>query len=136
MSYNTSHFLSYLVEGMDLSIEFKNFPEILRCVDEWNEQVTRVGEREFKTLDSMSQTLSSNWFRQLDDLDRLRVLYYYRVTRPHDEEAESYSRTGKVRDAETLVRQQEEFEAALHRSPQAETIWTRATADHHLDPPL
>jgi hypothetical protein len=136
MSYNTSHFLSYLVEGMDLSIEFKNFPEILRRVDEWNEQITKVGEREFKALDSMSETLSSNWFRQLDDLDKLRVLYYYRVTRPHDEEAESYSRTGKVRDAEALVRQQEEFTAALHTSSEAETIWTRATIDHHLDPPL
>lgn len=136
MSYNTSHFLSDLVEGIDLSVEFKNLPEILRHVDEWNEQVTRVGGREFKTLGSMSDTLSSGWFKELDDLDKLRALYYYRVTRPHDEEIESYSRTGKVRDPDTLVRQEEEFAAALHTAPDAEGIWARATADHHLDPPL
>lgn len=135
MSYNTSHFLSYLVEGMDLSIEFKNFPEILRRVDEWNEQVSRVGEREFKTLDSMSDTLSSNWFRQLDDLDKLRVLYYYRVTRPHEEDTEYYIRNNDVRERD-LVKEQDEFTAALNNSPEAEAIWSRATADRHLDPPL
>ena len=136
MSYNTSHFLSYLVEGIDLSVEFKNFPEVLRHVDEWNEQISRVDGREFKALDSMGETLPSSWFKQLDDLDKLRVLYYYRVTRPHDEEVESYTRTGKVRDAETLVRQQEEFNAALHTLPEAEAIWTRATLERQIDPPL
>ena len=136
MSYNTSHFLSDLVEGVNLSVEFKDFPEVLRHVDEWNEQVTKVGERDFKMLGGMADTLSSSWLRQLDDLDKLRVLYYYRVTRPHDEEVESYSRTHEVRSAETLVRQQEEFTAALHTSPDAEAIWTRATLDRHIDPPL
>jgi tetratricopeptide (TPR) repeat protein len=136
MSYSTSHFLSYLVEGMDLSIEFKNFPEILRHVDEWNEQITTVGGREFKILGSMSDTLSSSWFSQLDDLDKLRVLYYFRVTRPHDEEAEQYTRTGKVRDSETLVRQQEEFTSALDVAPEAKAVWTRATLNRGLDPPL
>ena len=136
MSYNTSHFLSDLVEGIDLSVEFKNFPEVLRHVDEWNQQVTAVGGRDFKMLGTMGDTLSSSWFRQLDSLDKLRVLYYYRVTRPHDEELETYSRTHKVRDSDTLVRQQEEFIATLHTSPHAETIWTRATLDRGIEPPL
>jgi hypothetical protein len=125
-----------IVEGIDLSMEFKKFPEILRYVDEWNEQVTRVDGRQFKTLGSMPETLSSSWFNRLDDLDKLRVLYYYRVTRPHDEEAESVSRGGGVRSAETLVRQQEEFTAALHASPDAEALWTRATLNRQREPPL
>lgn len=136
LSYNTSHFLSDLVEGTDLSLEFKSFPEVLSHVDDWNEQITRVGGRKFDTLSSMADTLSSNWFQQLDDLDKLRVLYYYRVTRPHDEEVESYSQTGEVRSVETLVRQEEEFTAALHTSPEADAIWTRATLDRRIDPPL
>ncbi len=136
MSYNTSHFLSDLVEGVDLSVQFKKFPEVLRHVDEWNQQVTAVGGRDFTMLGTMGDTLSSSWFRQLDSLDKLRVLYYYRVTRPHDEEAESYDRTGEVRDSDTLVRQQEEFTATLHTSPDAETIWTRATLDRGVEPPL
>ena len=135
MSYNTSHFLSDLVEGVDLSVEFKNFPEVLRHVDEWNQQVTAIGGREFKTLGSMSDTLSSSWFKQLDDLDKLRVLYYYRVTRPHEEDTEYYIRNNDVRKRD-LVREQDEFTAALNNSPEAEAIWSRATTDRSLDPPL
>lgn len=137
MAWNTSHFLRDLIEGVDLSIEFKNFPEILRRVDEWNEQVTRVGGREFQTLGSITDTLLSTWFKQLDDLDKLRVLYYYRVTRASDEKAEFYSRTPEVRNsAQFLVRQEEEFNAALHKSPEAGAIWTRATLARNVDPPL
>ncbi len=136
MSYNTSRFLSDLVEGIDLSVEFKDFPEVLRHIDEWNQQVTAVGGRDFKMLGTMGDTLSSSWFRQLDNVDKLRVLYYYRVTRPHDEEFETYSRTHKVRDSEALVRQQEKFIATLHSSPDAEMIWARATLDRGIEPPL
>jgi hypothetical protein len=131
-----SRALMDVVEGIDLSIEFKNFPEMLRHVDEWNEQATRVGGREFKTLGSMADTLLSSWFEQLDDLDKLRMLYYYRVTRPHDEKLEDYGRTGKIPDPETLVRQEEQFTTALHTSKDGGAIWARATVDHHLDPPL
>jgi Trypsin-like peptidase domain len=135
-SYDVSRALMDIVEGIDLSVEFQKIPEILRRTDEWNQQVSIVDGREMKTLGSLTETLSSNWFKQLDDLEKLRVLYYYRVTRPDDEETESYSRTGKVRDADTLVRRQEEFTSALQTSKDAEAIWARATADHHLDPPL
>lgn len=125
-----------VVGGIDLSLEFKAFQEILQHLDEWNDQITKVGGREFKTLGSMSDTLSSTWFKQLDDLDKLRVLYYYRVTRPNEEEAESYSRTGELRETETLIQQKEEFTTTLHTSPQAEALWTRATLDRQINPPL
>jgi tetratricopeptide (TPR) repeat protein len=131
-----SRALMDVVEGVNLSVEFKNFPEILRWVDQWNEQVTKVDGREFKLLGPMTETLFSNWFNQLDALDKLRVLYYYRITRPRDEEIQSYSRTGKVRDAETAIRRRKEFGIALHTSPEAEALWTRATLERHIDPPL
>lgn len=83
----------------------------------------------------MTETLSSDWFKQLDDLDRLRVLYYYRVTRPHDEETEYDQRTGSA-PTRDLVKPEDEFAEALRTSKEAEAIWTRATADSHIDPPL
>ena len=119
MSYNTSHFLSDLVEGVDLSVEFKDSPEVLHHVDEWNEQISRVGGREFKALDSMSETLPSTWFKQLDDLDKLRVLYYYRVTRPHDEKVESVHlnwQSQRCRDSGKATRRIQRCTAYIARS--------------------
>lgn len=135
MSYNTSHFLSDLVEGVDLNVEFKNFPEVLRHVDEWNQQITAVNGRDFKMLGTMDDTLSSSWFRQLGSVDKLRVLYYFRVTRPHDEDMEYYAQYDKVRERD-LVKEQEKFTAALNKSPEAEAVWTRATLDRQIEPPL
>jgi hypothetical protein len=127
---------SNVVEGIDFSVEFQKFPDILQRLDEWNAKVNTINGREFKALALLADTLSSDWFKQLDDLSKLRVLFYFRITRPHDEELEYYGRTQKVFDTETHVREQDEFTAALHTCREAEVIWTRATTDRRIDFPL
>ena len=129
--------MSDIVEGIDLSIEFKDFPEILHRIDEWNSTVAVVNGRRLVELGSVVDTLSNDWFKMLDDFSKLRVLYYYYSARPHEKEMEYYQRTGrKVRDSQELANERAEFQAALATSKRAEEIWSRATADHHLDPPL
>ena len=123
-------------EGINLSIQFQRFPEVLRRIEEWNSKVNTVDGRQLQKLGSATDTLSSEWFKQLDDLSKLRVLFYYNYPRRREQKLEHYARTGKFPDAEYYVGKQEEFTAALHTSKEAEVIWARATADHRLDPPL
>jgi hypothetical protein len=104
--------------------EFDNFPEIRRHIDEWVAMTGTVNGLQLEDLGQVSETLSSDWFKQLDDFSKLRVLYYYGYTRPRDHEGPD------------LAKQVDEFTAALHTSKEAEAIWARATAKHSIDPPL
>lgn len=129
--------LSDIVEGLDLSIEFKDFPEILHRIDEWNSTVAVVDGRRLTELGSPASTLSSDWFKKLNDLSKLRVLYYYYSARPNEKQMEYYQRTGgKVRDSQELANERTDFAAALAISKDAEAVWTRATLDRQIEPPL
>jgi len=113
--------------GIQYNSQFYKSPEIQHRADKWNAMVTRVDGRRFAELGSVADTLSSEWFKDLDDFSKLRVLVYYAVRN-----SPLIHRNADSRASQDDLR---EIEAALHLSPQAEAIWARVTAGH-LEGPL
>jgi S1-C subfamily serine protease len=130
-------FYPYLISNLVKEIEFTGIqydsqfyksPEIQHRADTWNAMVIRVEGRRCAELGSVADTLSSDWFNNLDEFSKLRVLVYYAVRN-----SPLIRRDANVRPS---LDDLQEIEAALHGSPQAEAIWRRVTADNHLDYPL
>src|SRR5207249_3420392 len=113
--------------GIQYNSQFYKSPEIQHRAAKWNAMVTRVDGHRFAELGSVADTLSSEWFKDLDDFSKLRVLVYYAVRN-----SPLIRRDADLRASRDDLR---EIEAALHLSPQAEAIWARVTADH-LEGPL
>jgi hypothetical protein len=109
--------------GIQYDSQFYKSPEIQRRAAMWNSMVTRVDGRRLAELDSVADTLSSEWFTELDEFSKLRVLVYYAVR--HEDLPSSQ-----------IVDNLREIEAALHLSPQGEAIWARATTNRDINFPL
>jgi Trypsin-like peptidase domain len=127
---------SDFAQGIDFSVEFQKFPDILLRVDDWNAKLGVIEGQRLKGLRVLEETLASDWFKRLDDLSKMRVLFYYRYTRPHDEELEYHERTQQFLGPETRVQHQEAFQAALHTVPEAEALWNRVFIERSIEFPL
>lgn len=108
--------------GVEIPIpDRQKFPEVARHVAEWNATLNTIQGRDLRSLGRLAETLSSAWFKELDDFSKLRVLLYYRFIRP------------KERDNWISADEWKEFDTALEISDGAETLWKRATTDRKVD---
>ena len=122
-------------EGEAFKKQFGRFPTVIAHVREWNAAVKTVAGRRLAELPSFRETLASEWYRRLDDFEKLRVLLYYRHVRSTEQDDVHFERTGKFPKHDP-VQEEADFDAALKDSPTASRVWTKAFEHRAIGFPL
>lgn len=119
--------LFHICEGMNTDgpgfrQQFGRYPSVIANAKKWNELVKTVDGRRLKGIDSLSTTLSSQWFQSLSRFARLRVLAYFRYVRPDEQRIAHYQKHGQFPPLDPL-KEIEDFEKALDGSPKGQELW-------------
>ena len=114
---------------------FANHPAVLENARRWNDQAALVDGRRFTELATLNEVVSSDWFRKAPRLSRIRTLYYFRSTRPWDEELAFAQKAGDFPKRD-YAKERAAFENALSISSDVRKLWEEITSSEGIGFPL